>query len=110
MRSAPDCAFCRVVRGEGPRHVVFEDDISLGFLDHRPLFRGHCLLVPRTHVVVLADLACRAGGRTVSAASSGRASATRATRRWRASRSCCVTPSPRSGAAPDRMQIVDALE
>jgi histidine triad (HIT) family protein len=57
MRSAPDCAFCRVVRGEGPRHVVFEDDISLGFLDHRPLFRGHCLLVPRTHVVVLADLA-----------------------------------------------------
>jgi len=35
---------------------VFEDEISLGFLDHRPLFRGHCLLVPRDHVQTLGDL------------------------------------------------------
>ena len=50
------CAFCRVVRGEARSHTVLEDEISLGFLDHRPLFRGHCLLVPREHVPTLADL------------------------------------------------------
>jgi histidine triad (HIT) family protein len=55
-RSDPDCAFCRVVRGETPGCIVFEDGISLAFLDHRPLFRGHCLLVPRKHVPALADL------------------------------------------------------
>ncbi len=55
-RSDPGCTFCRVVRGEAPCHIVFEDDLSVGFLDHRPLFRGHCLLVPRAHVPTLADL------------------------------------------------------
>jgi len=54
--SDPGCAFCRVVRGEAQSHNVLEDEISLGFLDHRPLFRGHCLLVPREHVPTLADL------------------------------------------------------
>ncbi len=52
----PDCAFCRVARGEAPSHIVLDDDVSVGFLDHRPLFHGHCLLVPRRHVAVLADL------------------------------------------------------
>ena len=51
-----DCAFCRVVRGEAASHIVLADEISLGFLDHRPVFRGHCLLVPRHHVPTLADL------------------------------------------------------
>ncbi len=55
-RPDPGCAFCRVVRGEARSHNVLEDEISLGFLDHRPLFRGHCLLVPREHVPTLADL------------------------------------------------------
>ncbi len=54
--SDPGCAFCRVARGEAPSHRVFEDAISLAFLDHRPLFRGHCLLVPRAHVPTLLDL------------------------------------------------------
>ena len=52
----PDCAFCRVASGAAPSHVVFADEISLAFLDHRPLFPGHCLLVPRAHVLTLADL------------------------------------------------------
>ena len=54
--SDPDCAFCRVAHGETASHVVFSDEMSVAFLDHRPLFRGHCLLVPRAHVVTLADL------------------------------------------------------
>jgi histidine triad (HIT) family protein len=54
--SEPGCAFCRVVRGETASHIVLDDEVALGFLDHRPLFRGHCLLVPREHVPTLADL------------------------------------------------------
>src|SRR5262245_16049637 len=54
--SDPACAFCRVVEREAPSHIVFEDEISIGFLDHRPVFHGHTLLVPRTHVSLLADL------------------------------------------------------
>src|SRR5438105_3566349 len=50
------CAFCRIIRWEEEASVVFEDDLSLAFLDHRPLFPGHCLLVPKEHVETLADL------------------------------------------------------
>ena len=53
----PDCRFCAIIAGEDETaHVVFEDESSLAFLDHRPLFPGHCLLVPREHVETLADL------------------------------------------------------
>jgi histidine triad (HIT) family protein len=51
-----------VARAETPSHVVFDDDISVGFLDHRPLFRGHCLLIPRQHVPTLMDLPARLVG------------------------------------------------
>ena len=51
------CLFCGIVNGEINAAVVFEDDISLAFLDHRPLFPGHCLLVPRDHFETLSDLA-----------------------------------------------------
>lgn len=51
-----DCTFCRIVAGEAPAHVVLDDDVALGFLDVRPLFPGHVLLVPRVHVETLADL------------------------------------------------------
>ena len=50
------CAFCRIIRGEAQASVVFEDSLSLAFLDHRPLFPGHCLLVPKAHYETLADL------------------------------------------------------
>ncbi len=50
------CAFCRIIRGEEQAAIVFEDSLSLAFLDRRPLFPGHCLLVPREHFETLADL------------------------------------------------------
>ena len=52
-----ECTFCRIVAGEAPAHVVLDDDVAMGFLDIRPLFPGHVLLVPRDHVEVLPDLA-----------------------------------------------------
>lgn len=50
------CLFCRIVSGEVPAVVVYEDDHSIAFLDHRPLFHGHTLVVPREHVETLGDL------------------------------------------------------
>ncbi len=50
------CVFCSIVRGETPAHVVHEDDAFVAFLDARPVFKGHTLLVPRDHVDTLPDL------------------------------------------------------
>jgi histidine triad (HIT) family protein len=50
------CLFCRVVSGDLPAHVVYEDALTVAFLDHRPLFPGHALVVPRAHVETLLDL------------------------------------------------------
>jgi histidine triad (HIT) family protein len=50
------CIFCQIVAGEIASYTVFEDDVTLAFLDHRPLFPGHCLLVPKTHYGTLLDL------------------------------------------------------
>jgi len=51
-----DCTFCAVVAGELPAQVVLADDATVAFLDARPVFKGHVLVVPRRHVVTLADL------------------------------------------------------
>ena len=51
-----DCLFCSIVAGETAGAVVLDDDDFVGFLDIRPLFKGHVLLVPRTHLETLPDL------------------------------------------------------
>ncbi len=50
------CVFCRIMAGEVAADVVFEDENSVAFLDARPLFPGHVLLVPRGHYETLPDL------------------------------------------------------
>lgn len=50
------CVFCAIVAGEKPATVVLDEPDLLGFLDVRPVFKGHVLLVPRTHVLTLPDL------------------------------------------------------
>ena len=50
------CLFCAIVAREADASIVFEDETSLGFLDSRPLFHGHCLLVPKQHYETLADI------------------------------------------------------
>ena len=51
-----DCVFCKIIRGELPAYIVFEDDLSLAFLDAKPVFPGHTLLVPKQHFGTLVDL------------------------------------------------------
>jgi len=55
-RAAAGCVFCQIVAGTVPAAVVFEDEVSLGFFDQRPVFPGHVLLVPKDHYETLADL------------------------------------------------------
>ena len=57
-----NCLFCRIVSGELPATIVYEDENSVAFLDHRPLFPGHTLLVPREHVETLGDLPAKIVG------------------------------------------------
>ncbi len=53
---AKPCTFCAIVAGEQPAHVVLDDAAAMAFLDVRPLFPGHVLLVPREHHETLTDL------------------------------------------------------
>ena len=55
----PGCLFCSIVAGEVEADTVLETEHVVGFLDHRPVFKGHVLLVPREHVVTLPDLPAR---------------------------------------------------
>ncbi len=52
----PDCLFCAIASGETEAAVVWSDDDLVAFLDVRPLFKGHTLLIPRRHVLTLPDL------------------------------------------------------
>jgi histidine triad (HIT) family protein len=58
-RSRPDgsmCVFCDIIRGAAKATLIRESENLISFLDHRPVFRGHTLLVPKLHVVLLSDL------------------------------------------------------
>ena len=52
----PTCTFCAVVRGEKSTTLIDESERLVSFLDHRPLFHGHTLLVPKLHVRLLSEL------------------------------------------------------
>lgn len=56
MARDPDCVFCAIVAGEVEAEVVHGDEETLAFLDSRPLFPGHVLLVPREHHETIEDL------------------------------------------------------
>jgi histidine triad (HIT) family protein len=53
------CLFCQIVAGEVDAEIVLDEAEFVAFLDIRPVFKGHVLLVPREHVVTLPDLSAR---------------------------------------------------
>jgi histidine triad (HIT) family protein len=53
---ASTCVFCAIIRGEATAVTITETGHLRAFLDHRPLFRGHVLLVPKVHLRLLSDL------------------------------------------------------
>jgi histidine triad (HIT) family protein len=50
VTAEPGCLFCAIVAGETPAHLVIDEGPVRAFLDHRPLFPGHTLVVPADHV------------------------------------------------------------
>jgi histidine triad (HIT) family protein len=54
--SPPACRFCAIEAGDLVAHVVHEGEVTLAFLDHRPVFPGHTLLIPRRHIETLPEL------------------------------------------------------
>jgi histidine triad (HIT) family protein len=62
------CKFCAIIRGEAPAATIVETGHLLAFLDIRPLFRGHTLLVPKTHLRLLSDLPAGQAGEFLTTA------------------------------------------
>ena len=56
MPPPASCLFCKIAHRESEASIVFEDEVCLAVLDHRPLLLGHCLLMPKQHVETLSDL------------------------------------------------------
>jgi histidine triad (HIT) family protein len=56
VASDPRCPFCAIVAGTADAEVVLRDDVAVAFLDIRPLFPGHVLVVPVDHIVTLPEL------------------------------------------------------
>ncbi|MDY7101213.1 MAG: HIT family protein [Actinomycetota bacterium] len=56
MSRSGTCVFCSIVAGDTFAHIVVDDEHVVAFLDTRPLFVGHVLVVPRAHHETLADL------------------------------------------------------
>ena len=54
--SEEECIFCKIIRGEIPSSVVFEDEQSIAFMDAFPVSEGHCLLIPKKHYVNMFDV------------------------------------------------------
>lgn len=54
--SEENCIFCKIVRGEMPASVVFEDEQSIAFMDVFPVAEGHCLLIPKKHYENMFDV------------------------------------------------------
>ncbi|ADB32804.1 histidine triad (HIT) protein [Kribbella flavida DSM 17836] len=51
-----DCLFCSIVAGSTPAYLVLDTPEVVGFLDIRPVFKGHTLIVPREHVATMVEL------------------------------------------------------
>lgn len=51
-----ECVFCQIAKKKRDSLIVFEDEISVAFLDSRPLFLGHTLLIPKDHYMTISDL------------------------------------------------------
>lgn len=57
------CLFCEIVSGAIAAEIVWRGEGAMGFLDHRPLFPGHVLLIPEKHIATLAELPADVIGR-----------------------------------------------
>lgn len=57
-----DCEFCKIVAGEAPRSVVYQNDCTLAMMTLRPMTRGHILVIPKKHAASLSEMEYETGG------------------------------------------------
>lgn len=62
------CIFCEIINGDAPAWTIYENEFVIGFLDIRPVRRGHTLIVPKTHCANLAELSAPLGAEIFNAA------------------------------------------
>ena len=62
MMSEP-CVFCEIIAGRAPGDIVYQDDLTVAFVDPRQYNPGHVLVVPRTHINDIRQLDPRTGAR-----------------------------------------------
>jgi histidine triad (HIT) family protein len=55
-KSEQECTFCKIAKQKMEDNIVFRDEISTAFLDMKPLFLGHCLLIPNEHYTSVSEL------------------------------------------------------
>jgi histidine triad (HIT) family protein len=67
VAAVTDCLFCAIAAGSTPGFLVLDEPDTVAFLDIRPVFRGHVLVIPRSHVATLADLPAERIGRYFTA-------------------------------------------
>ena len=79
MSARPDCVFCQIRDGVVPAHLVLDEPLTLAFLDQRPVFPGHVLVIPRHHFETLADLPAGLAGPVFEAGQRMAAAVERAT-------------------------------
>lgn len=51
-----DCLFCKIIAKELPSFIVYEDDVTLAFLDINPVNPGHVLVIPKKHATNIFDI------------------------------------------------------
>ena len=51
-----NCIFCKIIEGKEPASIIYEDDDFIALMDAYPLTNGHCLVIPKSHLVRLDDL------------------------------------------------------
>jgi histidine triad (HIT) family protein len=67
--TSDDCVFCQIARGESPASVVYEDDLTLAFLDLHQFHPGHTLVIPREHLADVRELDAATGAALMAALS-----------------------------------------
>lgn len=51
-----NCLFCKIIEGEIPSKTIYEDDLVKVFLDINPNTNGHCLIIPKKHIVTIQEI------------------------------------------------------